>query len=140
MQKPPQRDRSQRNTIVIALLALAVGFVAVWMYLQHAKKMDAEIRYLTLTRVAISHEGHSMAATVAIRTSGSDADWARRQQSALESAVKVALMEADPIHSRGPQGIPELQEKIRATSNKLLGTDKVQEAIITDFLVSEGDY
>ncbi|HEY8608648.1 MAG TPA: hypothetical protein VIM12_16165 [Noviherbaspirillum sp.] len=140
MQKPPARDRSVRNAVLISLLVLLTGFGATWFYLQHAKRLDNEVRFLTLPRVAISRDGHSMAATVAIRTSGSQAEWASGQQRALEEVVKVALMEADPVAARGPEGIAMLQQQIRDTSNSLLKTDRIKEAIVTDFLVSEGDY
>lgn len=138
MPKPTQSDRVLLIAVTVSLLAVAVGFAAAWFFMQHKTRMDAEVRFLTLERVAISRDGHSMAATVAIRTSGSDAGWAEKQQGALQEVVKVALMEADPVQALGPDGLPALQEKIRSASNRMLKTGKIKEVLVTDFLVSEG--
>lgn len=141
MDKPvPMREQSVRNAILLALLVLALGFGATWLYFERAKRLDAEVHYLTLPRVAISRDGHSMAATVAVRTSGNAAGWAAQQQRALQEAVKLALMQADPVAVRGPGGIARLQENISDTAARMLKTDKVQEVLVTDFVVSEGDY
>ncbi|GIZ51719.1 hypothetical protein [Noviherbaspirillum aridicola] len=140
MPKPTARDRSVRNTVLVSIVALIVGFGAIWLYFERAQRLQAEVHYLTLPRVAISRDGHSMAATVAIRTDGTAADWAAGNRRGLEEAVKVALMQADPVASRGPRGIRQLQQDIAETCNQLLKTDKVREAVVTDFLVSEGDY
>lgn len=136
----PVRDRSVRNAVLLSVLGLVISFGAVWLYFERAQRLGAEVRFLTLSRVAISRDGHSMAATVAIRTDGNAAGWAADHQRGLEEAVKVALMEADPVASRGPDGIAQLQRDITDTCNRLLKTDRVQQAVVTDFLVSEGDY
>lgn len=139
MPKQAVRDRSVRTLVLVSIVALVVGFGAVWLYFERAQRLAAEVRFVTLPRVAISRDGHSMAATVAIRTDGNAADWAAGHQRGLKEAVKVALMEADPVAVRKPGGIADLQRDIADTCRRVLKTDKVQEAVITDFLVSEGD-
>ncbi len=139
MPKQPTRDKPLLTIVAIVLAVLAVGFAGVWLYLKHAEKLDAEVRYLRLAPVAISHNGISMSATVAVRTSGSDEDWAREHGLALEEVVKQALLAADPERVRAPGGLQKLQESLKAASNAMLQTDRVQEVLVTDFLVSEGD-
>jgi flagellar basal body-associated protein FliL len=58
---------------------------------------------------------------------------------ALETVMKRGLMAVDPQRVRAPNGIRLLQDTLREASNAELHTDKVQEVLITDFLVSEGD-
>lgn len=123
----------------IVLVVLAVGFAAAWLYLQRTERLSKEIAYLTLPRVAISRDGHSMAATMAVRTSAADAAWAADNAPALEQVMKKALMEADPVTVRLRDGLPRLQERLRDITNDSLQTSRIQEVLVTDFLVSEGD-
>lgn len=139
MSKQSARDKPLTSTVAIALAVLAVSFAAVWLYLQYTQKRNAEIRYLALPSVAISRDGHSISASFGVRTSGADADWAAKNKNALEQVMKRALMEVDPQRVRTPTGIQLLQNTLREASNAELRTDKVQEVLITDFLVSEGD-
>lgn len=128
-------------TIVgIASVVLLAGFVAVWFYLQYAQRMSREVRYLALPSVAINGSGHSISASFAIKTSGADAGWATKNKQALELVMTQALMELDPKRALAPGGLRTLQNTLRETTNTALHTDKVQEVLVTDFLVSEGDF
>lgn len=130
-------------TVGIVLLVLAVAFVLTWRYLQHRERLAVETRYLTLPPVAISRDGHSMSATVAIRTSAADAEWAASNKQALEQVTQRVLMELDPQRVSGAHvrnGLQALQVTLRDAGNAALQTTRVQEMLLTDFLVSEGDY
>lgn len=130
-------------TVGIVLLVLAVAFVLTWRYLQHRERLAVETRYLTLPPVAISRDGHSMSATVAIRTSAADAEWAASNKQALEQVTQRVLMEFDPQRVSGAHvrnGLQALQVTLRDAGNAALQTTRVQEMLLTDFLVSEGDY
>ena len=130
-------------TVGIVLLVLAVAFVLTWRYLQHRERLAIETRYLMLPPVAISRDGHSMSATVAIRTSAADAEWAASNKQALEQVTQRVLMELDPQRVSGAHvrnGLQALQVTLRDAGNAALQTTRVQEMLLTDFLVSEGDY
>jgi len=137
--KSGTQDRLLPLVIGAAFLTLAVGFAAVWFYLQYTQKREAETRYLTLPSIAISRDGHSIRAGLAVRTTGNDADWAAGNKRALEQVMARTLMEADPVRVRTPDGIAELQQAFRQAGNAFLRTDKVREVLVTDLLVSEGD-
>lgn len=139
MTKRNARDRLILRAISVTLVILIVGFGLAWMYIQREERMNREINFLTLSSVAISRDGHSMSAGIAIRTSAADAEWAKANQGVLEQAMKSALLEVDPVKVREPGGLKNLQETLRVTSNATLQTTRVQEVIVTDFLVSEGD-
>lgn len=137
--KSGARDRLLPVTIAATFIVLAAGFAAVWFYWQYAQKRNAETRYLTLPSVAISRDGHSIRAGLALRTTGNDADWAAGNQRALEQIMASTLMQADPVRVRTPAGIAELQQAFREAGNASLRTDKLREVLVTDLLVSEGD-
>jgi len=118
---------------------LAASFTATWLYLQHRDQLRREMRYLTLPTVAISRDGHSMAATVAVRTSAADADWVAANKPALQQVTQQVLMEADPRRTQAPGGLQALQARLHAASNAALRTTGVQQVLLTDFLLSDGD-
>lgn len=139
MSQRSARDKLLITTVVTALVALALAFAAVWLYLQYAQKQQSEVRYLLLPSVAISRDGHSISASFGVRTNGANAAWAAENKNSLEQIMKRGLMEVDPQRVRAPNGIQQLQDTLREASNAALHTDKVQEVLVTDLLVSEGD-
>jgi len=138
------RDRWPVYTVSIALIVLMVGFALAWFYLQYRDRMSREVSFLVLPPVAISHNGHSMSATVAVKTSAADAAWAAENKRALEHVIKRVLMEADPAKVAGvptaPAGLEALQHTLREASNVELQTTRVQDMLLMDFLLSEGDF
>lgn len=139
MAKRSARDKLLIRIVAIALAVLAAGFAGVWLYLQHLQKQKTEVRYLILPSIAISHSGHSISASFGVRTNGADAEWVASNKTVLEQVMKRGLMEADPQRVRAPNGIHQLENTLREASNASLHTDKVQEVLVTDLLVSEGD-
>ena len=140
MAKKAAREKNLRALVAIVVAVLGTGFGAAWLYMQHKEKQSREIAYMRLSPVAISRDGHSMSATFAVRTSLADAAWAAKNRSTLEQVMKSALLEADPVAARAPGGLQAMQEKVRETANARLQSDRIQQVLVTDFLVSEGDY
>jgi hypothetical protein len=138
------RDRWSAYTVSIALVTLAAGFALAWFYMQYRERLSQEVSFMMLPPVAISHNGHSMSATVAVKTSAADAAWVTENKRALEQVVKRVLMEADPAKVAGvptaPDGLQALQHSLREASNVALQTTRVQDMLLTDFLLSEGDF
>lgn len=139
MAKQAAREKNLLPIIAIVVAVLAAGFAAAWLYMQYQEKRSREIAYLRLPSVAISRDGHSISATFAIRTSAADAGWAAKNKIALEQVMKQALLSVDPDAVRAPGGLKALQEKVRETGNTTLQSERIQEVLVTDFLVSEGD-
>lgn len=126
--------------VLFAGLLLLIAFAAAWWYLQHAERERQSSSYTSLKPVAISRGGHSIAATFAIKTSNADARWATQNRLGIQTALQQALLGVDPVQVRAPGGLHKLQREMQKSINGMLATDKVQEVVITDFLVSEGDY
>lgn len=142
MSNSSARDYGLAYTVLAALALLAASFALVWFYLHHKDRLQRETSYLTLPPVAISRDGHSMSATIAVRTSAADADWAARNKAALQNAAQRVLMEFDPRQVQGAQvaqGLQTLQDKLREAGNAALQAPGLQEVLLTDFLLSEGD-
>ena len=138
--KAPHRDHRLVRILLATCALLVLGFGAAWAYLAYSERQQLSSAYTSLKPVAISHSGHSMAATIAIKTSGSDARWAAQHRLGLEGALQETLLGVDPKRALAPGGLRELQQTLQAQLNARLQTDKVQEVLITDFLVSEGDF
>jgi flagellar basal body-associated protein FliL len=139
---PPKRPTHEHRVlyvVVTLLVVLALGFCGTWLYLQHARQLDREVSYFRLPSLAVSRNGHSMSATFAVKTNGNDANWGGQNKRALEQVMTKVLMDADPQRVHAPGGLQKLQETLKTSINDALHTDKVQEVLITDFLVSEGD-
>lgn len=139
MTKRPARDRLLLYVIGATLVTLAIGFGLAWLYNQHTERQSREVAFLHLKSIAISRDGHSISASFGIRTSAADADWAEKNKAALEQTMKRMLVAVDPLQVRAPNGLKTFQGALRDASNAALHTSKVQEVLITDFLVSEGD-
>lgn len=136
----PVPQRPLARVVLIACALLAIGFAAAWLYLQHAERQRLSSSYTALKRVAISRDGHSIAATIAIKTSDADRRWATQSRPALEAAFQQALLHVEPQQALAPGGLQAFQQGLDEALNRALATDKVQQVVITDFLVSEGDY
>lgn len=138
--KPVRRDRSLRKFLALVTLLLAAGFAAAWGYQQYHQEQRLATRYTVLRPVAVGHSGHSISATFAIKTSAADARWAQQNRDGIEAALQQSLMGVDPQRVLAPGGLQAMQQNMHVALNGLLATDKVQQVIVTDFLVSEGDY
>lgn len=128
------------KTLLIACVLLSLGFAGAWFYMQYEEQQRLSSSYTSLKPLAISRGGHSIGASFAVQTSNADARWALQNRLALESALQQALLQVDPKRVLAPNGLLELQRRLSGEVNATLGSDKVQEIVITDFLVSEGDY
>jgi len=140
MPKAPTRDRSILYTVAAAFLLLLVGFVGAWIYQKHKAALRSETVYSQPTRVTASNHDYSVAVRFAIQTRGDNARWVGDHKAALQAIVQQALITDDVRQAREPGGLPRLEQRLRRTINSTLHTDKVQQVVITDFLVSESSY
>jgi flagellar basal body-associated protein FliL len=139
MAKKAAHDKHLLPIVAMVVAILAAGFGGAWYYIQNKEKQNREIAYLKVPSVAISRDGHSIRATFAVRTSEADTEWVSKNKMALEHVMKQALLDVDPVAARTPGGIRALQEKVREAGNTILQSRRIQEVLITDLLVSEGD-
>lgn len=137
MAKPPKRDKSILYTVAAAFLLLVAGFAFVWFYQRHAADLRSRTVYSKPLRVVAAARNYSVAASFAVRVSGADADWVADNRRALEQVMQQALTTGDARAALTPGGLRALQESLRRAGNAALHTDKIQQVLITDFLVSD---
>lgn len=132
--KPPARERPIWRTVLIAAVVLLVGFAAAWIYLQRLDKLRKQTAYSKPVEVSAAVKGYTMRLSFAVRITGADTEWADKNGAAIEAVMKEALGNAQPLQLAAPNGMKQFENKVRATANARLDTDKVQEVVITDFL------
>lgn len=135
-----QGERTVARAVLATCATLLIGFTCVWLYLQYDERQRMASSFTTLERVAISRDGHSIAASIAVKTSDSDLRWAQRNREGLALAFQQVLLTLDPQRVRAPDGLNAFQQELDEMLNRALQTDKIQQVVLTDFLVSEGDY
>lgn len=137
--KPAPRDRWTINTLLVSCALLLLAFLAVWAFLQYGDRQRRSSSYTSLKPVAVSQGGQSIGATFAVKTSDADVRWAVQNRKAIELALQETLLRIEARRVLAPNGLRELQAGLHDAVNGALGTDKVQEVVVTDFLVSAGN-
>ena len=135
----PARERTVWRTVIIASVVLLVGFAAAWIYLQHQDKLQKQTAYSKPVQVAAATGNQTMRLTFAVRVTGADADWIASNGAAIESIMKEAMTTVQPRALATPAGMRQFEERVRAAANTKLGTDKVREVVITDYLYTTLD-
>jgi len=136
MAKASTRDRSTVYTVAIALVILLAGFAFAWFYKARDTQLHNQTVYSKPTRVVAGSSNYSVAVSFAIRTSGADTRLITDNRRVLEQIAQQVLVARDMRQARTPQGMQALQEALRGAFNAALHTDKVQQVLITDFLLS----
>lgn len=137
MSRQAARDNSLLVTVCATALLLCIGFAGAWFYLQHKARLRTEISFSKPVTVTTSTRTHSVAASFSIRTSRADAGWVDVNRQAMEQAVLIALASADLDAVLKPGGLRSFQSSLRNALNATLHTDKVEEVLLTDFLVGD---
>jgi hypothetical protein len=135
----PARERAVWRTVIIASIVLLAGFVAAWIYMQRLDKLRKQTAYSKPIEVAAAVGNQTMRLTFAVRVTGADADWIGSNGAAIESVMKEAMTTAQPRTLATPDGMKRFEERVRSSANTKLGTDKVREVVITDFLYTTLD-
>ena len=138
MPKASARDHSIVYTVAIAAIVLAAGFAAAWAYQRHQQILNTQTVNSKPTRVVAGTADYSVAMSFAIKTSGDKAEWVGAHRQALEQVAKRVLISQDARRALRPGGLQALQQTLRDAGNAALHTDKLQQVIVTDFLVSSG--
>lgn len=136
MPKASTRDRSTVYTVAIALVVLFAGFAFAWFYKTRDTQLHNQTVYSKPTRVVAGSSNYSVAVSFAIRTSGADTSLIADNRRVLEQVAQQVLVARDMRQARTPEGMQALQEALRGAFNAALHTDKVQQVLITDFLLS----
>ncbi|MBC7499465.1 MAG: flagellar basal body-associated FliL family protein [Herminiimonas sp.] len=131
----PKKERSIVVTASLVVAALVVAFAMTWIYLQYASKVRVDVAYAPFKPVVVRAQDYSIAASFVLQTSTADAAWVAKNQKQLEAVLQEALNEADANGIRAPNGLQALQVSLRNISNEALQTTKIQQVLLTDFII-----
>lgn len=135
MAKPVTRDKFVTNTTIAMVLVLVIAFALFGWYWQQARSNDGAFGYAIVGPLTISAPDYSVAARVAIQTRKSDAAWALANRAALQKIIESQLAAVDPVRVRAPGGLLQLQRNLKDAANRDLKTDKIEQILLTDFLL-----
>jgi flagellar basal body-associated protein FliL len=124
------------------LAILLVCFFLAWIYFSsrhHPLKDEKEIAYARFGPMAVTSQSYSVRASFALQTSADDAGWAEKHRKELSLALEQVLSNQNPQHVLAQNGLQSLQLSLAATVNKALNTSKLQEILLTDFVLVRND-
>ena len=136
MSKTTTRDRSTTYTVALALILLIAGFAVAWFYQARETRLHNQTVYSKPTRVVAGSRDYSVAVSFAIQVTGADVEWAAANRRALEQVAQRVLVERDMRQALAPRGMQALQAALRDACNAALHTNKVQQVLVTDFLLA----
>jgi flagellar basal body-associated protein FliL len=131
------RDNLIAYTLLATTFVLIAGFAIASAHQKRLVKAQMEPVFLKPFPVVTATRKHSIAATFTVRTRQSDEQWAKSNKAAMEEILKGVLISADLDGGLAPDSLRKLQESLRDTLNTTLQTTKVQEVLITDFLLGD---
>lgn len=135
--RQPVRDQSLLVTVCVTAVLLCIGFAGAWFYQQHKTRLRTQVFFSRPVSVTTGTRTHSVAASFVIRTRRTEAGWADDNRHAMEQVVQSTLASADLDAVLRPGGLSSFQSSLRNTLNTALHTDKVEEVLLTDFLVGD---
>lgn len=122
-------------SILIAVTCAVLCMAIAWMYFDYKQRTASYIAYSNFGPLVVRGSDFSIRATVAVQTRNEDISWVENNEKAVNFALQAALAAADPKRVRTPEGVTYVQEMLRDAVNASLGTQNVQDILLTDFVV-----
>lgn len=129
------RDKFVTNATIGVVLALVTAFAIFGWRWRPARPPDRAFGYAIVGPLRVSTDAYSVAARIAVQTSKSDAAWADVNRAALQKIIESRLAAVDPTQVRAPGGLLQLQRTLKDAANRDLKTDKVEQILLTDFVL-----
>jgi flagellar basal body-associated protein FliL len=118
-------------TVVCAVICVAM----MWMYFDYKQRTASYLAYSDFGPIVARGADFSIRASVALQTRNEDTSWVEKNKKAVNTALQAALASADPARVRTPGGLTYVQEMLRDAVNASLGTQNVQDILLTDFII-----
>lgn len=137
--KKAASDNFALYTVAGVVLALAIGFIATWLYVRAVENAPTTA-FLDSGPLVVSTDGYIIATRLAFQTSADDAKWAAKHRKTLIGVMESTLSISNPKQLRTPTGLQALQGALTAASNTALKTAKIQSVLLTEFLIKSENY
>jgi flagellar basal body-associated protein FliL len=121
--------------ILIAVVCAVMCVVMTWMYFDYKQRTASYLAYSDFGPIVARGSDFSIRASLAVQTRNEDTAWIEKNKKAVNSALQAALASADPVRARAPEGVTYVQGMLRDAVNTSLGTQNVQEILLTDFII-----
>lgn len=125
--------------ILITIICAVVCVAMMWMYFDYKQRTASYLAYSDFGPIVARGSDFSIRASVAVQTRNEDTSWIEKNKKAVNMALQAALASADPVRVRAPEGVTYIQGMLRESVNASLGTQYVQEILLTDFIVQGND-
>lgn len=134
MARAKQSDNSAAY-ILITVVCAVICVAMMWMYFDYKQRTASYLAYSDFGPIVARGADFSIRASVAVQTRNEDTSWVETNKKAVSIALQAALASADPTRVRAPEGVTYVQGMLRDAVNASLGTQNVQEILLTDFVV-----
>lgn len=138
---PPKKKHYQDHFVgyaaLIVFVLLAAAFGALWAYLRSAPSTLPRVAYVDTGPLVVTMEGYTVSTRLSVQTSQDDAEWARKNRAALIGAMQQALAQSDPRRMQHPAELEVLQTSLKRMGNNALHTAKIQDVLLTEFVIQE---
>jgi flagellar basal body-associated protein FliL len=120
---------------VVALLSLALGFLAV-SFLAEDKAVDTKPpRYVEMRKLDVQSSGGLVVLSLDLEVDHADLARVEQQKAALEASFREALTQLDPARMYSRAGKEALSAGLRDVANHVLGTNLVTGVYFGDFRI-----
>ncbi len=125
------------NVIIIggALAIVLIGMLSIWLYFSYISRPVSPSTYASFGPVVVRSSEFAIKATIAVQTRKEDAKWLASRKKELDFALQAALANVDLKRLREPEGITYVQTILLDAGNAALNTRKIEEVLLTDFIV-----
>lgn len=132
---PIRRDRFVSVAISAMVVVLLCAFAATWFWWQQRHPATITPEYAALGPLIVSTDAYSVSARIALQSGNADAEWFKKNDAALKRVLQSALMTLNPQQVHAPGGLVTLQSLLLKTIHDQLSTDKVDQLLLTDFIL-----
>lgn len=128
------------NTVAYVLLSIVVIAICAfmgWMYFEYKTRTEAGIAYTTFGPMVVRGSEFSLRTSVSVQSRSGNASIVSEQGKQIEFALQSGFSELDPHRAKQPDGITYVQQVARDSVRSILGTQSVEDVLITDFIIQE---
>lgn len=138
MAKPTERDKFVTVTASVIVIALLILLTALWFFVYRENPVEASVNFAIIGPIVSGADGYSVSTRVAVQTSKENAEWAEKNRAAVQRVIESTLIDLDPAQVHAVGGLLQLQQRLQETIKRELHTDKVEQILLTDFLLQTG--
>ena len=130
-----RRDRFVLIATCAMIGVLLCAFSASWLWWRQTHPAPIVLDYAMIGPLVVSTDAYSVSARLALQSDNADAAWVKQHEAAMRRVLESVLMSLEPQQVRAPGGLAELQVHLLEAIHRQLATDKVEQLLLTDFIL-----